>query len=144
MNHYFDEYLNEANRFVNELSKELGHPEEEEQTIRLLRSVLHTIRDRISVSESLDFLSQLPMILKAFYVEQWAYHEKPPLHYEDLEGFAAAVKSQQARLGEKNFDWPEPTGEIVKKVLKALRQYVTDGQAIHVLEQLPKGVRELF
>ena len=144
MNHNFDEYLNEANRFVNELSKDLGHPEETEQTIRLLRSVLHTIRDRVSIPESLDFLSQLPMMLKAFYVEQWTYHEKPPLHYEDIEGFAAAVKNQQAQLGEKNFDWTEPTDELVKKVLGALRQYVSDGQAIHILEQMPKGVRELF
>ncbi|WP_017731866.1 DUF2267 domain-containing protein [Nafulsella turpanensis] len=144
MNHYFDEYLNDANRFVNKLSEDLGHPEDSEQTIRLVRAVLHTIRDRISIAESLDFLSQLPMILKALYVEQWTYHEQPPLHYEDLEGFADAVKNQQARLGEKDFDWPEPTIELVKKVLKNLREYISDGQAIHILEQMPEGVRELF
>lgn len=144
MNKYFDEYLNDANRFINELSKDLGHPEEQIQTIRILRAVLHTIRDRISIPESLDFMSQLPMMLKAFYVEQWTFHEQPPLHYEDIEGFAAAVKNQQARLGETNSDWKEPTVELVQKTLNALRKYVSEGQAIHVMGQMPEGVRELF
>lgn len=144
MIHYFDKYVNEANTYIKGLAEELGHPEDTQQTIRLVRSVLHCIRDRITVSESLDLLSQLPMMLKALYVEQWTYHEKPPLQYSDMEGLAQAVKQEQERLGEQKFDWPEPTEELVKKVAASLRKYITDGQAIHVLEQMPKEVRELF
>lgn len=144
MIHYFDKYVSETNTYVKGLAEELGHPEEITQTIRLLRAVLHSIRDRIDMGESLDLLSQLPMILKALYVEQWKYHEKPPLRYKDMEGLAEAVKKEQERIGEQSFDWPEPTEELVKKVVSSLRQFMTDGQAIHVMGQMPKEVRELF
>lgn len=144
MIHYFDKHINEANAYIKALAEELGHPEDTRQTIRLVRSVLHCIRERISISESLDLLSQLPMMLKALYVEQWVYHEKPPLQYNDLEGLAEAVEAEQARLGERSFDWPEPTEDLVKIVAASLRQYLTDGQAIHIIEQMPEEVRELF
>lgn len=144
MIHYFDKYVSETNTYVKDLAQELGHPEEITQTIRLLRAVLHSIRDRIDMGESLDLLSQLPMILKGLYVEQWKYHEKPPLNYKDMEGLAEAVKKEQERIGEQSFDWPEPTEELVKKVVSSLRRFMTDGQAIHVMGQMPKEVRELF
>ncbi len=144
MVHYFDNYLKEANTYIKGLAQALGHPEDTEQTIRLLRSVLHCLRDRISVAESLDLLSQLPMMLKSLYVEQWTYHEKPPLQYDNLAGLAEAVEKEQAQLGERKFDWPESTEELAKKVTASLRQYLTDGQAIHIIEQMPTGVRELF
>lgn len=145
MIHYFDKHVQEANEFVKELSNELGHPEEHTQTIRLLRAVMHTIRDRIQMGESLDLISPLPMMLKALYVEQWKYHEKPPLNYKDMEGFKEAVKQEQARIGEQSFDWPEPTEELIKKVLGALRKhYISEGQAMHVMEQMPKEVQGIF
>ena len=145
MIHYFDKYLQEANTYVKELSSELGHPEDTEQTIRLLKATFHTLRDRITISESLDLLAQLPMVLKAIYVDQWKYHEKPPLHFEDIEGFAEAVKNEQARLGEQKFDWQESTEDLLKIIFSSLRDhYLSDGQAIHVMEQMPDGVRELF
>lgn len=144
MTHYFDKHVSEANEFVKNLSSELGHPEEQTQTIRLLRAVLHTIRDRISISESLDLLAQLPMMLKALYVEQWKYHEKPPLDYSDIDGFKDAVKREQEKMGEQKFDWPESTEDLAKIVLASLRKYITDGQAIHVMDQMPKEVKEIF
>lgn len=144
MIHYFDKHGQEANEFVKELSNNLGHPEEQTQTIRLLRAVLHTVRDRITISESLDLLAQLPMMLKALYVEQWKYHEKPPLNYDDMEGLTTAVKKEQERMGEQSFDWQESTEDLVKIVLTSLRKYITDGQAIHVMDQMPKEVKAIF
>lgn len=144
MIHYFDKHVQEANEFVKELSNNLGHPEEQTQTIRLLRAVLHTVRDRIQVGESLDLISQLPMMLKALYVEQWKYHEKPPLNYDDMAGMAEAVKKEQERMGEQSFDWQESTEDLVKTVLSSLRKYISDGQAIHVMDQMPKEVKAIF
>ena len=145
MVHYFDKYVAEANTFINELSDELGHPDDPQQTIRLLKATLHTLRDRMTISESLDLVAQLPMMLKGLFVEQWKYHEKPPLHFEDIEGFAEAVKNEQARLGAQKINWEEPTADLIKIILQSLREhYLSDGQAIHVLDQMPPGVRELF
>lgn len=144
MIHYFDKHVIEANEFVKNLSIELGHPDDQTQTIRLLRAVLHTVRDRITISESLDLLAQLPMMLKALYVEQWKYHEKPPLDYDDMAGLKEAVKREQEHMGEQKFDWPESTEDLIKIVLSSLRKYLTDGQAIHVMEQMPKEIKAIF
>ena len=142
--HVFDNYFNEANAYVNELAYELGHENDQKSTIRLLRAVLHTIRDRITFGESLHLLAQLPMVLKALYVEQWTYHENPPLFYDDIAGFTEAVKNEQAKFGEQKFGRKESAEDQVKVVIASLRKFITDGEAIHVLDQMPKEVRELF
>lgn len=142
--HYFDKHVKEINTYLKELSFELGHENDTEQTVRLLRAVLHTIRDRITIPESIDLLAQLPMMLKAIYVEQWSCHEKPPLSFDDIEGFTEAVKNKQAQFGERKFDWNESTEELAMIVISSLRKYITDGQAIHVMDQMPKEVKELF
>ena len=139
----FEEYAQEGKAFLRELAANLGHPEEEQTTARILRAVLHTFRDRITISESLDVLAQLPMFLKGIYVEQWKYRETP-LKLRSLEEFKDAVKAEQAQLGEQEFQWKEPTEEIIKTTFLSLKKYLTEGQAQHVLGQMPKEIQEIF
>jgi uncharacterized protein (DUF2267 family) len=141
MSFHFDKYSQEANTFVNELNHKLGHPGESEASSRLLRSVLHVMRDRITMSENLDVIAQLPMFLKAIYVEQWKYREKP-LKFETMEAFCQLVKEEQSRMGERDFQWDEPTNELVLRTFVALRKYFTQGEAQHVLDQMPKEIKE--
>jgi uncharacterized protein (DUF2267 family) len=65
----FDRYAQEGNELMNRLAEDLGHPNEVNRVGMMVRAVLHTLRDRISISESLDFMSQLPTALKGVYVE---------------------------------------------------------------------------
>ncbi|MDF9797748.1 uncharacterized protein (DUF2267 family) [Catalinimonas alkaloidigena] len=141
MSFNIDKFAQEGHTFVHELSNELGHSGEDEAISRLLRSVLHVLRDRITMSESLDLLAQLPMFLKAVYVEQWKYREKP-LKFESMEEFCQHVKDEQSRMGESDFQWNEPTDELVKRTFVALRKYLTQGEAKHVIDQLPKDIKE--
>ena len=142
--HYFDKQLHEINSFIGELAANLGHPEDKNQAIILLKATLHTIRDRITMGESLDLISQFPTILKGLYVEGWKYHEKPPLNFKDMESFTETVKSKQESMGEQRFNWPEPTQDLVKKVLDSLKRYVSEGQAMHVMGQMPREIQEIF
>lgn len=139
----FDQYAQEGKAFLRELAANLGHPEDEQTTARILRAVLHTFRDRITISENLDVLAQLPMFLKSVYVEQWKYRETP-LKLRTLEDFKDAVKAEQARLGEQQFQWKEPTEEIIKTTFLSLKKFLTEGEAADVLSQMPKEIQELF
>lgn len=38
---------------------------------RIIRSVLHALRNRLSHQESFQLIAQLPMALKAVYVDGW-------------------------------------------------------------------------
>ena len=73
----FDKFAQEGNLFLKELAQQLGHPQEHARTGIILRAVLHTLRERITISESFNMLAQLPMFLKGIYVDNWKYSEKP-------------------------------------------------------------------
>lgn len=139
----FEKYAQEGNEFLNELARELGHPEERDAASRILRAVLHNLRDRIEIAESFNLLSQLPMFLKAVYVEQWRYHEKPQ-RIKSMEAFKEEVKKEQAGLGEREFGWDISTEDIIKTVIHCLGKYVTPGQLQHIKANLPQELKEII
>jgi uncharacterized protein (DUF2267 family) len=143
MGMYFDKFAQEGNKFLKDLATDLGHPEEINRVAILLRSTLHILRDRITVSESFNFLSQLPMFLKALYVENWKYREKPE-RIQSIEEFKEKVKEEQARYGEQAFDWDIHTEDIIKKVFKALGRYVSEGEIQDIYAQVPQELHPLF
>lgn len=67
MAYNFEKYAQEANAFIKELASRLNHQEDINQTGIALKATLHTLRDRITVSESLDFIAQLPEELEQIF-----------------------------------------------------------------------------
>jgi uncharacterized protein (DUF2267 family) len=140
----FDKFAAEGHEFINELSSSLGHPSEKARTGILLRSVLQVLRDSITIQQSLNMISQLPSFLKALYVEQWKYKEKPD-RVKSLKEFGDKVEFHQKTLGEKNFDWPEPTVELIRKTLCVLNnKYLSPGQVHDIVAELPLEIKEIF
>ena len=140
----FDKFSQEGRTFMRQLATELGHPEDEATTGRVLKAVLHVFRDSIMISEAFDFMAQLPLFLKAVFVDQWKYQETPK-KLRSLEAFVQEVEARQSRMGERDFGWPESTEEIVKTTFLMLKEeYLTEGAAKDVLSQMPKEVQELF
>ncbi|PRY11343.1 uncharacterized protein (DUF2267 family) [Pontibacter ummariensis] len=141
---YFDKFSQEANEYIKHLAENMGHPGEEEKTLIVVRAVLHALRDRITISESFHVLSQLPMILRGIYVDQWQYREEP-LKIENLEAFKEVVKQEQAKYGETEFDWGQHTEDLISMVLTSLgTRYLTEGQLQHIATQMPKDLQPLF
>ncbi len=139
-----EKYYDEARSFISELSERLGHPEEEHRSVIILRAVLHSIRDRLTMSESLDLLAQLPMFLKGLYVENWQYREKP-VKITTMDEFSDYVKKYQAENGERDFDWKESTLEIIETVLDVLTdRYITKGELEDIISQMPEDLKVLF
>ena len=139
----FQKYAQEGQSFINDLAKELGHPEEVARTGIVLRAVLHTLRERITISESFHLLSQLPMFLKAIYVDKWKFSEKP-LDIKTKEEFIAEVERHQHQYGEMEFSWNKSTEEIIQIVLSSLGKYVSEGEFGDIVAQLPEKIKELF
>jgi uncharacterized protein (DUF2267 family) len=139
----FEKFAAEGNEFINELSRNLGHENEKGQVAILLRAVLHSLRNCITVAQSLNFISQLPMFLKAIYVEQWKYSEKPE-RIKSLKEFANKVEEEQRQFGERQFNWNEPTIDLVKIVFNSLGKYTTPGQIEDMISELPSELKGLF
>jgi uncharacterized protein (DUF2267 family) len=139
----FEKFAAEGNEFINQLSRNLGHEEEKGRVGILLRSVLHELRNCLTMAQSLNFISQLPMFLKAIYVEQWKFSKKPH-RIKTLNDFAKRVEEEQWRLGEREFEWNQPTIDLVKTVLNTLHVYVSHGQIEDMLAELPEELKVLF
>ena len=140
----FDKYAQEGNEFINHLAGELGHPNEVGKTSIVLRAVLHTLRDRLTVGESINLLAQLPMMLKAVYVEDWKYSEKP-VKLKSIEELKEYVKEEQEKYGETQFNWEEPTREIIATVLRVLSErYLSDGELKDIMAQLPEQMESVI
>ncbi len=139
----FEKYAQEGNTFVHNLAKDLDHPDEIGRTGMILRAVLHSLRERITISESLHLLSQLPMFLKAIYVDNWKYREKP-LRLNTKQDFISEVEEHQKQFGEQEFNWKKSTEEIIRIVFKSLDTYVSQGEFQDITDQLPKDLKDLL
>lgn len=141
----FEKFAAEGNQFMNELALNLDHPGEQDraQVGRILKAVLHVLRDRLTIAQSFHVLSQFPMFLKAIYVEDWKYSEKP-LKLKTVEDFKEAVKQVQSQLGEIKFDWQMSTEEIVTRVLQTLKKYIPPGQMDDIVQEIPTELKQLF
>ncbi len=138
----FNKYAEEGNSFINRLAKSLGHPEETSRTAIILRAVLHALRERITIPESFNLIAQLPMFMKAIYVEGWKYSEQPQKF--NKKEFLEEIKRHQDQLGENEFPWEESTESIVKTVINELKTFVSKGEIEDILAQLPDEFKELF
>ena len=139
----FDNYQHEINKYVNDLAAQLGHPQEKRRSLIIWKAVMHTIRDRIHLSESFDLISQLPLILKGIYVDQWRYSESPSKDYETIREMTEEVEKLQAHYGEEDFDWNISTEEIISRTMDSLKAYFSEGQLEHIKSQLPAEVKDL-
>jgi len=138
-----DKFVHETHEYINQLARDLGHPEEKQRVMIIWRAVMHTIRDRIQISESLDLLSSLPMILKGMYTLGWKYSDSPPYTYDTIEQMKTRVKYLQNEYGEHDFPWSKSTEEIISIVLDSLEKYCSEGQMEHIRGQLPQEVKPI-
>ena len=72
----FNQFALEANSFMKLYAQELNLKEDKNKAGRILSSILHGLRELISTEESLQLMAQLPMFLKAVYVNGWSSHKK--------------------------------------------------------------------
>lgn len=140
----FEKFAQEGNQFLNELAANLGHPDERNRASMLLRAVFYTLRDSITMGESLDFISPLPMTLKALYVDQWKYHESPPKRLRTVDEFCGEVELAQRGLGEREFNWRQSTADLVRGVFQSLDKYIPEGEWNHLASNVHEDVRSLF
>jgi uncharacterized protein (DUF2267 family) len=136
-------YVEEVNLFLKQVAQELGNPGDIDHAGRVTTSVLHTLRERISVEESIHLISQLPMILKGIYVDGWDISRE--LSQSDtLDEFLDDIREHNMRTAGRDFGNDQQTRDNVRAVLRVMKNYVSEGELNHIKEQLPKSIAELF
>ena len=61
----FNKYAAEGNTFLKDYAKEMNMENDTDKAGRIFTAIMHALRDIIPMEESLQFISQLPMFVKA-------------------------------------------------------------------------------
>lgn len=140
MEHHFEQYVEEGNVFLKKVAEQLDTPDDRQHAFRVVQAVFQALRDRITVEESMHLISELPMILKAVYVNGW----KIPKERRDsstIEEFLQEVLERSQTPG-RDFG-SDPRKEVVA-VFRVIREYVSPGEYAHVKGQLTPEIAELL
>lgn len=141
----FDKFSHTGRQFILELQREMDAVDEG-QAGRVLKAVLHTLRESLLPQESLDLVSQLPMYIKAIYVDGWKIAESPVRIHNTREfidkvvGYDPSPNAYIRDFGES----ADEQVETVKAVFRVLKRHVSEGQYEHVEAELPKAVKRLM
>ena len=133
----FDTTLQKTHVWLNEVMQELGWEDERPRAYQALRTVLHALRDRLTVEEALHLGAQLPMLIRGFYYEGWKPTGKH-VKGRHKEEFLAPIKD--CFRNDESID-PE---EIVRAVFRVLSQRITEGEIEDIKHLLPPELRGLW
>jgi uncharacterized protein (DUF2267 family) len=140
---YFDKFAQQGNVFLKEVAFKLGDEEERGRALRVTRAVFHALRGRISITESLQLLAQLPLYLKAIYVDGWKVRpdDQRVRHMDD---FLALVRREAGTTADNDF-WNEwEVFGATRAVISVMRHHVSDGEIEDIKRTLPEELHELF
>ncbi len=140
----FDQYAQQGNALLNDLAEELGNPDDRKKAGRILKAVLHSFRDIITVEENIQLLSQLPFMLKGIYVLNWHSVHSSPAKIKTLSDFVQLVKEYDFPTGDYDFGNETETLTDIKVVIKILKRYISKGEVEDIQSVLPDPLARLW
>ena len=122
--------------WINELDDRLGW-NNKARSYRLLKSVLHALRDRLQPAETADLAAQLPTLLRGAYYEQWRPGATRVRHRTKADFLAQVEDAFKAD------PLPQPS-RAVMAVFELLSSKITAGEIDDVRHALPEEIRNLW
>ncbi len=128
--------VEKAHIWLREIAAELGD-EDRQYAYRVLRAVLHSLRDRLTVDVAAKLASQLPTLIRGIYYEDWD-PSRTPLAIHDVGAFLDHVAREGRMAGDTE------ASIAVTAVTRVLRAHVSAGEIDGVLAVLPEALRVLI
>ena len=125
-----------THEWINELAGRLGWSSRR-SALRLLRTVLHIVRDHLRTDELAQFSAQLPLLLRGMLFEGWV-PKRTPITERSTEQFVSAIEEH---LG----DTEEYRGpEDIKYVFELLNARLSVGEVTDIRACLPGDIRAFW
>ncbi|WP_036017027.1 DUF2267 domain-containing protein [Bradyrhizobium sp. WSM1743] len=131
----FDKTAQTTHLWLNEISEQIGL--DDQQSWRVTAAVLHAIRDRLPVDLAAHLGSQLPLLVRGAYYDQFR-PSTMPRRVRSLEEFLQLIAE------ELKFGRPVNTEDAARAVFNVLSRHLTAGQIEKVREALPEDVRAIW
>lgn len=131
----FDKTLQTTHIWLDEVMQDIGPSRH--VAWKVLSTVLHKLRDRLPVDLSAHLGSQLPLLVRGVYYDQYQ-PAKQPSGCRNLEEFTAEVA-----------EWLSDTRPVdpqaaIGAVFRVLSRHVPEGQLWKVREALPGDIRQFW
>ena len=137
----FEKYAIKGNEFLSLLKESLA-TKDDGHAGRILRSTFRVLRNHFTFEESLQLISQLPMAIKAVYVDGWKKGEHKRLH--NVDDFLLEIIQNDGENAWRDFSDKEEILDAVRAVIDTIRVYVSAHEMDQALATLPREIRELF
>ena len=131
-----DTAASDTNTWVNEVDYRTDWGNKQ-RSYRLLRQVLHVIRDHLSVDEAAQLGAQLPTLIRGIYYEGWD-PSKTPVIERSPDGFIARVQTAFQS------DPMDDAENAIAAVIDVLDAHISQGQMDNVKHTFTKKIRALF
>jgi uncharacterized protein (DUF2267 family) len=128
----FGKTLQTTNIWLDEIMEVVGP--DRQVAWHTLGAVLRTLRDRIPMGLSAHLGSQLPLLVRGLYYDQWE-PEKQPDKSRSLDEFLDRVNKQLENIRPVNVQ------EGTRAVLHVLSRNLDRGQTVKVRDALPDEIR---
>jgi uncharacterized protein (DUF2267 family) len=132
----FDKTLQTTHIWLDEVMAEIGL--DRQVAWRVLGVVLRAIRDRIPLELAVHLGSQLPLLIRGIYYDQWhapgRMDEKP----RSLDEFLEPISEQLAQIRPMN------ACNATQAVFRVLSRHVNPGQIDKVRQSLPGEVQAIW
>ena len=139
----FQNYAQKGESFVREIAKELGCPKDINKAGRIMRSTFQVLRNQTSPEESMQLISQLPMMIKAIYVDGWSIG-KSGNRVRHVDDFLAKVREADRDFSDDDLFSDTDALAAVKAVVRVVRSHVSEGEIEDLRRTLPEELRCLL
>lgn len=140
---HFNKYVHEGEQFVREIAVEMHAPWDMIKAARVLRAVLHALRNRLSAPSSLQLISQLPMLIKAIYVDGWKLTDEAKT-LRRLGDFIECVREEGGTSLSSHFVTDYDVTQAIHAVFNVIKKHVSAGEIRDLVSTLPAELRPLM
>jgi len=138
----FNKQAQKGNQLLNHLAAELGD-RSNRRAGRILRTVLHTLRNHLTLEENFQLIAQLPMALKALYIDGWK-PGKPKVRGKRKVDFIMEIISDDTAPTWHDFATTDDVKYAMGAVFTVLKKHLSSGEFKDIIAVLPKHLKELI
>ena len=131
----FDRTLETTHIWLNEICNDLGP--DKQVAWKVLSTVLHKLRDRLTLNLAAHLGAQLPLMVRGVYYDQFE-PGKMPSDCRSRDEFVAEVAEWLSDTR------PVDPEEAIRSVFRVLSRHISEGQCNKVRDALPKSIRQMW
>jgi uncharacterized protein (DUF2267 family) len=131
----FDKTVQTTNLWLEEINAVIGP--DRQLAWHVLGVVLRSLRDRLPIELAVHLGSQLPILVRGAYYDQWTSTAQPS-RIRSTDEFVARIAEGLSDVR------PVAPSEAIRAVFQVISHHVDPGQVRKVQDALPESIRDLW